>query len=122
MIIVHIGVTVSDFEKSKAFYIRALEPLGIRVLMEGRGWAGMGRGDKPEFWFGPGVNNAGPVHVAFAAENRERVRAFYAAAIAAGGRDNGPPGPRPLYHPGYYGAFVLDPDGHNIEAVCHRPE
>jgi catechol 2,3-dioxygenase-like lactoylglutathione lyase family enzyme len=121
MILDHISIAVSDYDKSKAFYIRALEPLGIRVLMEGHGSCGMGVGQKPEFWFGPG-GKVGPVHVAFVAENRERVRAFHAAAIAAGARDNGPPGPRPIYHPGYYGAFVLDPDGNNIEAVCHRAE
>jgi catechol 2,3-dioxygenase-like lactoylglutathione lyase family enzyme len=118
----HVGFAVTDVERSKAFYAKALAPLGITVLMGGPGWLGMGKDGKPEFWFGgPGTTPA-PVHVAFAAVDRAMVRAFYAAAIAAGGRDNGPPGIRAIYHPNYYGAFVLDPDGHNIEAVCHKPE
>src|SRR5262249_18182475 len=76
---------------------------------------------KPDFWIGQGTSNLPPIHVAFRAESRDKVDEFYAAAIAAGGRDHGPPGLRPQYHPDYYGAFVLDPDGHNIEAVCHDP-
>jgi catechol 2,3-dioxygenase-like lactoylglutathione lyase family enzyme len=118
----HIGLGVTDVERSKAFYAKALAPLGIAVLMEGHGHVGMGKGRKPEFWFGPQDAAPSPVHVAFAAVDRAQVRAFYAAAMAAGGRDNGPPGVREIYHPGYYGAFVLDPDGHNVEAVCHKPE
>ncbi len=120
----HVGVEVSDFEASKAFYERALEPLGIRLLMEFEGTAGFGKetdhGPKPFFFIGergrPPVSGA---HVAFGVRSTEQVGAFHAAALAAGGTDNGAPGPRPIYHPGYYGAFVLDPDGNNIEAVCH---
>ncbi len=125
----HIGIPVSDYARSLAFYRDALAPLGISLLMEvtpemtgGNGSAaGFGSDGKPYFWFGddgapgPGLHS----HVAFAARSRAEVDAFHAAAIAAGGRDNGAPGLRPHYHPDYYGAFVLDPDGHNIEAVCH---
>jgi len=124
----HIGVAVSDFGRSRAFYAQALAPLGYAPLMElaaavtGHGdVAGFGVAPKPDFWIAGGVPNVPPVHVAFRAASRAIVDAFYAAAIAAGGRDNGPPGLRPHYHPNYYGAFVLDPDGHNIEAVCHDP-
>jgi catechol 2,3-dioxygenase-like lactoylglutathione lyase family enzyme len=122
----HVGVEVSDFARSKAFYEQALEPLGIRLLMEPvEGSAGFGKdtehGPKPFFWITardrPAVSGA---HVAFGARTTEQVDAFHAAALAAGGNDNGAPGPRPIYHPGYYGAFVLDPDGNNVEAVCHR--
>ncbi len=121
----HVGIEVSDFERSKAFYEGALEPLGIGLLMEFEGAAGFGRdtehGLKPFFWIGsrsrPAVSGA---HVCFGARTTELVDAFHAAALEAGGTDNGAPGPRPIYHPGYYGAFVLDPDGNNIEAVCHR--
>ena len=123
----HIGIPVSDFARAKAFYTQALAPLGISAVMEvtaemtGNGAAaGFGRGRKPDFWIGED-DRVGRTHVAFAAQSRAEVDAFYAAAIAAGGRDNGPPGLRPHYHPDYYGAFVLDPDGHNVEAVCHRP-
>jgi len=117
----HTGVTVSDVAKSKAFYRAALAPLGYAVLMEFEEFAGFGVAPKPDFWIGAGSPNVPPIHVAFRAETRAQVDAFYKAAIAAGGRDNGAPGPRPHYHANYYGAFVLDPDGHNIEAVCHAP-
>ena len=117
----HTGVTVADVAKSKAFYRSTLAPLGYELLMEWESFAGFGIAPKPDFWIGAGVPNVPPIHVAFRAETRSIVNAFYKAALAAGGRDNGPPGPRPIYHPGYYGAFVLDPDGHNIEAVCHTP-
>jgi catechol 2,3-dioxygenase-like lactoylglutathione lyase family enzyme len=122
----HVGIEVSDFERSKAFYEAALEPLGIRPLMELEGLgAGFGKdtehGPKPFFWIGargrPAVSGA---HVSFGARTPDLVDAFHAAALAAGGTDNGAPGPRPIYHPGYYGAFVLDPDGNNVEAVCHQ--
>ncbi len=121
----HVGIEVSDLARSKAFYEGALEPLGIGLLMEFEGAAGFGKetehGPKPFFWIGardrPAVSGA---HVAFGARTPELVDAFHAAALAAGGTDNGAPGPRPIYHPGYYGAFVLDPDGNNVEAVCHR--
>lgn len=122
----HSGVTVSDFAKSKAFYTAALAPIGFAVLMEipaamtgGTDVAGFGEPPKPEFWISNGVPNNPPIHIAFRVASRTLVDDFYRAAIAAGGRDNGAPGPRPQYHPNYYGAFVLDPDGHNIEAVCH---
>jgi len=121
MIIDHIGIAVSDFEQSKTFYRLALAPLGIEPVMEVEGWAGMGRGGKPEFWFGEGSQPQVKMHIAFVARSREEVDAFHAAAIAAGGADNGPPGIREIYHPDYYGAFVICPNGHNIEAVCHNP-
>jgi catechol 2,3-dioxygenase-like lactoylglutathione lyase family enzyme len=119
MILDHIGIRVSDLERSRAFYRAALAPLGIEELMVFPGAAGFGVKQKPEFWLREGAVSD-PVHVAFATD-RPTVDAFHAAALAAGGTDNGGPGVREIYHPGYYGAFVLDPDGHNIEAVCHRP-
>ena len=122
MILDHIGLAVRDFGRSSTFFRRALAPLGIETVLEGEGWTMLGRDGKPEFWFGVHGIPPGPVHVAFAAETREQVRAFHRAALAAGGRDNGAPGIRAKYHPNYYGAFVFDPDGHNIEAVCHKPE
>lgn len=122
MVLDHIGFNVSDFAKSKAFYLEALAPLGIAVVSEGDGWAMIGRNGKPQFWFGSFGKPPGSVHIAFAAQSREQVRRFYAAALAAGGKDNGPPGLREHYHPNYYGAFVIGPDGHNIEAVCHGAE
>ncbi|MGD8429423.1 MAG: VOC family protein [Ectothiorhodospiraceae bacterium] len=122
MIIDHIGLTVGDYQRSLQFYSAALAPLEIEQLMEVHGWAGFGREGKPEFWLGEGEAPQRPMHVAFTAGTREQVRGFYRAALDAGGRDNGPPGLREIYHPDYYGAFVLDPDGHNVEAVCHLPE
>lgn len=119
MILDHIGVAVRDFAKSATFFRRALAPLGIQTVLEGEGWAMLGKDGRPEFWIGVHGIPPGPIHIAFAAENREQVRAFHRAALAAGGRDNGAPGIRAKYHPDYYGAFVFDPDGHNIEAVCH---
>lgn len=127
MAIDHIGFPVSDYDRSKAFYQAALAPLGYGLLMEitpemtgGAGsHAGLGADGKPDFWIGTGTPLKGGLHVAFVAKTRADVDAFYRAALAAGGVDNGPPGPRPQYHPGYYGAFVRDPDGHNVEAVCH---
>ncbi|GAB4370074.1 MAG: VOC family protein [Kiloniellaceae bacterium] len=124
----HIGFAVNDVARSKAFYEKALAPLGIRPLFEvtaeqtgGEAHCGFGR-DHPEFWIGTGRRLNGVLHVAFTAPSRAVVDAFHQAALAAGGRDNGAPGVRPHYHPNYYGAFVLDPDGHNVEAVCHLPE
>jgi catechol 2,3-dioxygenase-like lactoylglutathione lyase family enzyme len=122
MILDHIGLAVRDFAKSSTFFRRSLAPLGIQTVLEGEGWAMLGKEGRPEFWIGVHGIPPGPIHIAFAAENREQVRAFHRAALAAGGRDNGAPGIRAKYHPDYYGAFVFDPDGHNIEAVCHRPE
>jgi len=115
----HIGFNVSDFARSKAFYLAALEPLGIGVVKEGEGWAMLGRDGKGGFWFGSFGAAPHGMHVAFSAASRTQVDAFHEAALAAGGRDNGGPGLRPQYHSGYYAAFVIDPDGHNIEAVCH---
>jgi catechol 2,3-dioxygenase-like lactoylglutathione lyase family enzyme len=117
----HTGIGVSDLARSRAFYERALEPLGYALLMEWGMHAGFGVPPKPDFWIGQGRANDPPLHVAFRAKDRATVDAFFQAALAAGGRDNGAPGLRPHYHPQYYGAFVLDPDGHNIEAVCHEP-
>ena len=122
MIIDHIGLFVSDVDKSKEFYSRVLLPLNIELVTEEQGWAGYGKYGKPDFWFGTDENVQSPMHIAFIAENRESVNQFYEAAISAGGRDNGKPGIRNIYHPNYYGAFVIDPDGPNIEAVCHKEE
>ena len=118
----HIELSVADYERSRAFYLAALAPLGYALVMEMDHAAGFGAGGKPDFWIGQGQRTALRVHVAFAAKDRATVRAFFEAARAAGAQDNGPPGLRPEYHPSYYGAFVLDPDGHNIEAVCHEPD
>ena len=123
----HVGIEVSDYERSKDFYARALEPLGISLLMEPIATAGgfgsdTEHGPKPYFWVVErGREAVTGAHVAFAAKDRATVDAFHEAALAAGARDNGEPGPRPIYHENYYGAFVLDPDGNNVEAVCHRP-
>lgn len=122
MLFDHIGFNVSDFASMKAFLLSALAPLGIATTKEGDGWAMLGRGAEGQFWFGSFGASPGPIHIAFAAESREQVRQFHAAALAAGGKDNGAPGLRPHYHADYYGAFVIGPDGHNFEAVCHRPE
>jgi catechol 2,3-dioxygenase-like lactoylglutathione lyase family enzyme len=116
----HIGIPVSDLAASRAFYTAALAPLGVVVTMDVGAAVALGKAGRPQFWLGTNSAPSSPVHVAFAADRAE-VDAFYAAAMAAGGRDNGPPGLRPHYHPNYYAAFVLDPDGHNIEAVCHTP-
>jgi catechol 2,3-dioxygenase-like lactoylglutathione lyase family enzyme len=123
----HVGYAVTDLGKSRAFYVRALAPLGYAVQMEvsremtgGEAHVGMGI-DRPTFWFGEGKKKVSGVHLAFAAKDRATVNAFHKAALAAGGTDNGKPGLRPHYHENYYGAFVLDPDGNNIEAVCHAP-
>ena len=116
----HIGIRVADYERSKQFYTAALAPLGYQLFMEGSSGAGFRKEMIPDFWVKQGAV-APTVHVAFSSPDRATVDAFYKAALAAGGRDNGPPGLRPQYHPNYYGAFILDPDGYNIEAVCHRP-
>lgn len=129
----HLGVAVGDYDASKKFYTAALRPLGFELVMEvprehtgGRGVGGFGLAPKPEFWISgtqpgdPSVSS-GKVHVAFRVDARAIVDEFHRAALAAGGRDNGAPGIRAHYHPNYYGAFVLDADGHNIEVVCHAP-
>jgi catechol 2,3-dioxygenase-like lactoylglutathione lyase family enzyme len=121
----HIGFPVADYTRSKTFYTKALAPLGYTLVMEAQQdqndnpAAGFGANGKPDFWIGGegGLNRR--MHVAITASNRAAVDAFYRAALAAGGKDNGAPGLRPHYHPDYYGAFVFDPDGHNVEAVCH---
>ncbi len=124
----HTGLNVRDPATSRRFYDAALAPLGYALLAEipkqhtgGLFVAGYGVAPKPDFWVAEGTPNQPRVHIAFRARTRAEVDAFYQAALAAGGKDNGAPGPRPHYHQHYYGAFVLDPDGHNIEAVCHDP-
>jgi catechol 2,3-dioxygenase-like lactoylglutathione lyase family enzyme len=130
----HMGLGVSDLARATEFYLKALAPLGYGIVMEvsaaetGHGaTVGFGppgkpqdfQGGKPSFWIGEGMRPASPIHVAFLAPSRASVDAFYRAAIAAGGKDNGKPGLRPHYHANYYAAFVFDLDGNNIEAVCH---
>lgn len=133
----HVGIRVVDYDRSKKFYQAALAPLGYTLAMETTSGAGFRRDHIPNFW----IKQGGPmrvagrvephelvgcggaaVHIAFAGEDRGAVDAFYRAALAAGGQDNGAPGLRPEYHSNYYGAFVLDPDGYNVEAVCHTAE
>jgi catechol 2,3-dioxygenase-like lactoylglutathione lyase family enzyme len=118
----HVTIGITDVERSKQFYDRALRPLGItRLFAEGEWAAGYGVKPKAFFWIGLKVTPQTGAHIAFTAPDRATVDRFHEEAIAAGGRDNGVPGIRPHYHANYYGAFVLDPDGHNIEAVCHAP-
>jgi catechol 2,3-dioxygenase-like lactoylglutathione lyase family enzyme len=133
----HVSLRVSDQERSKQFYAAALAPLGYDLAMENTSGAGFRKTSIPEFWVKQGqvasvsegldpahmvgCGGAG-IHVAFASDDRRGVEEFHRAALAAGGRDNGPPALRPEYHPNYFGAFVLDPDGYNVEAVCHRGE
>jgi catechol 2,3-dioxygenase-like lactoylglutathione lyase family enzyme len=125
----HTGLQVSDPAVSRNFYEKALAPLGYKIMMEipkeftgGKVVLGFGVPPKPDFWMQEGFPSTPRIHIAFRADSRAQVDAFYRAALAAGGKDNGPPGPRPHYHEHYYGAFVLDPDGYNIEAVIHTPE
>jgi catechol 2,3-dioxygenase-like lactoylglutathione lyase family enzyme len=127
-VIDHAGINVSDWQKSKAFYDAAMAPLGAKLLMTvppeytgGMKVGGYGR-EKPDFWLHESKETSLGRHYAFTARNRAEVDAFYNAAMAAGGKDNGKPGIRAHYHPDYYGAFVIDPDGNNVEAVCHKPE
>jgi catechol 2,3-dioxygenase-like lactoylglutathione lyase family enzyme len=127
--IAHVGIRVSDIERSKSFYIAALKPIAYLLLREygasserPAASAGFGTPPRADFWIYQGKPDAASTHVAFLAAKRALVDGFYAAAIAAGGRDNGKPGLRPLYNPNYYSAFVLDPDGYNIEAVCRETE
>ena len=121
----HLGIPVSDYAHSKAFYEKALAPLGYSVIMEvqqdehGSPACGLGAGGKPDFWIGGKGRLNQAVHIAMVAKDRATVDAFCQAAMGAGAQDNGPPGLRPHYHANYYAAFVLDPDGHNIEVVCH---
>ena len=120
----HVGLNVTAYATSHAFYERMLAPLGYRVVMASDEWkgAGFGQGEKPEFWVTERMPVTKGTHVSFSSPDRATVDAVYAAAMDSGGRDNGPPGLREHYHPTYYAAFVLDPDGNNIEAVCHLPE
>lgn len=124
-IIDHVGIKVSDVERSLAFYREALGTLGIELLADltfgSDRAAGFGK-EEATFWISSGRSTRGETHVAFTAASRAEVQAFYSVALSMGGRDNGAPGLRPHYHPNYYGAFVFDPDGNNIEAVCHEPE
>jgi len=136
LLIDHISLRVADYNRSKNFYLTALAPLGFSLAMETPAGAGFRKGFIPCFWVKTGTPHVpvsaleeavmpgcgGPaIHVAFAADSREAVDSFYRAAVAAGGRSNGAPDLRPEYHPNYYSAFVLDPDGYNVEAVYHRP-
>ena len=117
----HVILNVGDVARSRAFYEKTLAPLGYAVVMSYEGGVGLGPAGKPMFWISARPPRHTAVHVAFAARDRASVDAFHHAALAAGGQDHGPPGLREHYHPSYYGAFVLDPDGNNIEAVCHKP-
>ncbi|HYK65154.1 MAG TPA: VOC family protein [Patescibacteria group bacterium] len=117
----HVMLKVKDLNASKRFYTAALAPLGFSVQYEGDGMLGFGPKGAPALWLAQGDRN-GPVHVAFTAKDRASVKAFYDAALPAAGKDNGKPGLRPEYHANYYGGFVKDPDGNNIEAVCHKDE
>lgn len=118
----HLGFGVSDYTTSKAFFLQALQPLGVNIVMEGEHGLGLGAKGKPSLWLYQSQEKTSPMHLAFSAETRQQVQDFHRAALAAGGQDNGAPGLRPHYHPNYYGAFVIGPDGHNVEAVCHRAE
>jgi catechol 2,3-dioxygenase-like lactoylglutathione lyase family enzyme len=122
VIIDHLSVGVSDLDTSRRFYAQALEPLGFREIgswSDSKREISFGLEDANDFAISEEYEVGGQLHIAFAADTREQVDAFHEAALAAGGRDNGAPGPRPEYSASYYGAFVLDPDGHNVEAVCH---
>ncbi len=114
----HVGIRVADYEKSVRFYEQALAPLGYKLIAEVGPHGGFGV-DRPDVWIAGEPNTGGPIHVCFSSPDRATVDAFHEAALAAGGSDNGAPGLRTIYHPSYYGAFVLDPDGNNIEAVHH---
>lgn len=118
----HIGMGASNVGTSENFFLRALAPLGVGIAMKGPFGVGLGKNGKPALWIYQTDAHPLPLHLAFSAENRSQVDAFYRAAIDAGGRDNGAPGLREHYHPNYYAAFVIAPDGHNVEVVCHLPE
>jgi len=118
----HLALGVSDLAASKAFYLQALAPLGITAVMEFPETAGLGIAPKPSFWLALAKQTPAAPHIAFSAQTRVQVDAFHRAALAAGGQDNGAPELRPHYHTNYYGAFVIGPDGHNVEAVCHLPQ
>ncbi len=118
----HVAFGVTNLAASKAFFLRSLQPLGVSAVMEGSYGIGIGQNGKPSLWLFETREKPSHLHIALTANTRAEVDAFYNAAIAAGGKDNGAPGLRPHYHPSYYGAFVIGPDGHNVEAVCHKPE
>ena len=121
----HVGLNVADLDTSRRFFEQALAPLGYRVVMDFSEYGAVGFGadvDHADFWVGARDPRGTGTHVAFAAADRATVDGFHAAALAAGGTDNGQPGIREVYHPSYYGAFVIDPDGNNIEAVCHTSQ
>jgi catechol 2,3-dioxygenase-like lactoylglutathione lyase family enzyme len=117
----HIGIGVSNLQASKNFFLEALAPIGVGVAMEVSDAVGLGQGRKPSFWLGQAEGRPLPLHLAFIAQNRNQVSEFHRRALAVGGKDNGPPGVRPHYHAHYYAAFVIGPDGHNVEVVCHEP-
>lgn len=122
MTLAHVGIHVNDFAKAKEFYSKTLAPLGYTMAMEMAEWqvAGFGRGGRNELWISADGSKQ-PTHVAFEAESKATVDAFYKEGLATGGKDNGAPGYRKEYSPGYYAAFLYDPDGHNIEAVYRDP-
>ena len=117
----HVGFGVTDYAASKSFFLKALQPLDVGVVMEGPYGLGLGRNGKPSLWMHEATQTPAPLHLAFTADNRRQVDEFHRAALEAGGKDNGGPGLRPHYHANYYGAFVIGPEGHNVEAVCHKP-
>ena len=118
----HIGIFARNVEISEPFFLTALAPLGVNIAMKGPHGSGLGKNGKPSLWIYESQVGPIPMHLAFTAERRSQVDAFHRAAIAAGAKDNGAPGLRTHYHPHYYAAFVISPDGHNVEAVCHLPE
>lgn len=118
----HVGFGVTDYAASKAFFLKALQPLGVTIAMEGPHGIGLGLNGKPALWMFQSDEKPAHLHIAFTAQTRQQVDEFYRAALEAGGKDNGAPGLRPHYHATYYAAFVIGPDGHNVEAVCHKPE
>ena len=120
MIVDHVGIAVSDYEKSKNFYLTILTPFGIEPITEHEGWIGFGKNSKPEFWLGPGKVTKYYMHVAFVADTKEIVDAFYRMAIEEGATCSGKPKIRTDYYTGYYGAFIIDYDGHHIGAVVHH--
>jgi catechol 2,3-dioxygenase-like lactoylglutathione lyase family enzyme len=118
----HVGIGMSNLAESKSFFLKALAPLKATLVMDTPHGIGIGRNGQPSLWLFEARERPAHLHIAFVATNRAEVDAFYKAALAAGGKDNGAPGLRTIYHPNYYGAFVIGPDGHNVEAVCHKPE
>ena len=118
----HVGLGVARLAQSKEFFLQALQPLEVALVMEGPYGVGIGQNGKPSLWLFETTETPAHLHIAFTAQSRAQVDAFYKAALAAGGKDNGAPGLRPHYHANYYGAFIIGPDGHNIEAVCHSGE